>query len=146
MDDDLNTAGAVAVLHELAGDLNRAASDVVAAVAADRPDGAGRSTSEAPDIDECRARAATLATTLRTLGGRLGLLQEDPEAVLRGELDPGSEAADGLSDAAIDALIEERRAAREAKDFVRGDAIRDRLAEEGIVLEDAGGSTSWRRD
>jgi len=121
MDDDLNTSGAIAVLHELAGALNRATTD-----------GA--------------AHAATLATTLRTLGGRLGLLQEDPEAVLRGELDPGSAAADGLSDAAIDALIEERRMAREAKDFARGDAIRDQLAGAGIVLEDAGGSTSWRRD
>jgi len=117
MDDDLNTPGAIAVLHELAGALNRARDD---------------------------ARAATLAATLRTLGGRLGLLQDDPEAVLQGALDPGAAAA--LSAEAIEALIEKRRAARAAKDFARGDAIRDELAAAGISLEDAGGRTTWRRD
>ena len=120
MDDDLNTPGAMAVLHELGGALNR---------------------------ERDAARARTLAATLRALGGRLGLLQEDPERVLRGELDPDAGGgADRLSDAAIDALVEERRAAREARDFERGDRIRDELARAGVVLEDAGGRTRWRRD
>ena len=119
MDDDLNTSAAIAVLHELAGALNRA----------------GRES----------ARAGTLAATLRELGGRLGLLQDDPESVLRAG-ESGEGAAGSPGDAEIEALIEERRQAREAKDFARGDRIRDKLAADGIVLEDGDGRTRWRRD
>ena len=117
MDDDLNTPVAVALLHELAGAINREAE-------------------ESP-------RARALAVTLRELGGRLGLLQDDPDGVLRAG---GGEELGGMTAAAIEALIEERRLAREAKDFARGDAIRDELAAAGIVLEDGGGRTRWRRD
>ena len=131
MDDDLNTPGAIAVLHEIAGELNR------------ERDGRGGEGGVGGG-GEGGDRSAVLAATLRTLGARLGLLQEEPDAVLRGELDPGT--ASGLPNEAIEALIEERRAARAAKDFARGDAIRDELAAAGVVLEDAGGRTSWRRD
>jgi len=43
------------------------------------------------------------------------------------------------------ALIEERGAARAAKDWARADELRDRLLEAGIELEDKGGQTHWRR-
>ena len=144
MDDDLNTAGAVAVLHEIAGELNRLGARVAASPAAPDPAERGEPDAAGPGADGARVDA--LAATLRALGGRLGLLQENPEAVLRGELDPGAASAGTLSDEAIDALIEERRVARAAKDFARGDAIRDELATKGIVLEDGGGRTTWRRD
>ena len=113
MDDDLNTPEAMAVLHQLAGDLNK---------------------------EKDSARAATLANTLSALGQRLGIMTQKAEAALKGRSEQG-----GLSDDAIDQLIAERQSARTNKDFARSDEIRDELAANGIVLEDAGGSTSWRR-
>ena len=70
----------------------------------------------------------------------LGLLQQDPEAWFKGSATEG-----GLDDAAIDALIEKRTQARADKDFARADEIRDQLAEQGILLEDGAGGTTWKR-
>ena len=53
--------------------------------------------------------------------------------------------ADG-GDAEIDALVEERRAARASKDFARADEIRDELTSRGIVLEDTPHGTIWHRE
>ncbi len=116
MDDDLNTPEALAVLHDLANTINK-------------------------EVDISSARSVSLASTLVYLGGRLGILDQDPEALLQ-----GGATQDGPSAIQIDALIEERQAARAAKDFARSDQIRDELAAQGVVLEDAGGKTTWRRD
>ena len=45
----------------------------------------------------------------------------------------------------IEALIEERQAARKAKNFARADEIRDMLAEKGIILEDTRAGVKWKR-
>ena len=50
-----------------------------------------------------------------------------------------------LDPAAIEGLIEQRRQAREAKDFAASDRIRDDLAAQGVVLEDGADGTTWRR-
>ncbi|OYY02919.1 MAG: hypothetical protein B7Y73_07980 [Acidocella sp. 35-58-6] len=52
----------------------------------------------------------------------------------------------GADAAKIAMLIEERRAARAAKNFARADEIRKSLEAEGILLEDTASGTSWRRD
>lgn len=49
------------------------------------------------------------------------------------------------SDAEIDALIEERQAARKAKNFARADEIRDELKARGIVLEDTKDGVKWKK-
>ena len=72
----------------------------------------------------------------------LGLLGESSDAWFKWQ---PPKATGGLDDAAIDALISERAAARKAKDFKRSDEIRDQLAADGVVLEDGAGGTTWRR-
>ncbi|NID15275.1 cysteine--tRNA ligase [Luteibacter yeojuensis] len=71
-------------------------------------------------------------------GALLGLLQQDPEAWFR-----QGNAGETIDADAIEALLEERRAARAAKDFARSDAIRDQLKELGIAIEDSAQGTRW---
>ncbi|MBR0381689.1 MAG: cysteine--tRNA ligase [Eubacterium sp.] len=56
-----------------------------------------------------------------------------------------TEKQDVLLDDDIEALIEERQAARKAKNFARADEIRDQLAKMGIILEDTRAGVKWRR-
>ena len=50
-----------------------------------------------------------------------------------------------ILDEEIEKLIEERQAARKAKDFKRADAIRDELLEKGIILKDTREGVQWKR-
>jgi cysteinyl-tRNA synthetase len=68
-------------------------------------------------------------------------LDQDPEIALK-----AGGAATGPDNEAIEALIIERAEARVAKDFARSDEIRDELTAAGVILEDAGGKTTWRRE
>jgi cysteinyl-tRNA synthetase len=81
---------------------------------------------------------AGAARQLKALGGVLGLLQRAPEDFLRA-------APSGTSEAWIDERIAERTAARKRRDFAAADRIRQELLDKGIVLEDKGQATSWRR-
>jgi len=135
MDDDFNTPEAMAVMFDLVRDLNRAKSE--------------------SDQDE----TSRLAGVLRHFGDVLGLLQDDPDAFLKGrgvtvEL-AGLQATGkvgelgvhvGLSDKEIDDHIDRRIAARKAKNWAESDRIRDELKAQGIILEDRpDGTTDWRR-
>ena len=53
--------------------------------------------------------------------------------------------ADAISDAEVNRLIEERNAAKKARDFARSDAIRKQLADAGILVEDTKDGTRWKR-
>ncbi len=70
-------------------------------------------------------------------GLALGLLQQDPQVWFQG---PASD-----DDARIQALVDERAAAKKSRDFARADAIRDQLAAEGIALEDTPQGVDWKR-
>ena len=109
MNDDFGTVEAVAVLFELALEVNKTGD-------------------------------AHLAGCLKTLAGIIGLLQREPAEFLQ-----GSAASDGLSNAEIDALIEQRKQARADKNWAESDRIRDVLNAENIILEDGAGGTTWRR-
>ena len=55
------------------------------------------------------------------------------------------EVKEELLDSEIEALIEERSAARKAKNFARADEIRNELLEKGIILEDTRQGVTWKR-
>ena len=85
------------------------------------------------------AQKSALQQQLKAFAGVLGLLQRPAQAFLQGDA-----AHDDV--AQIDALIEQRKAAKAAKDFAQSDAIRAQLSAMGIVIEDkAGGVVEWRR-
>jgi len=75
-----------------------------------------------------------LAGQLKALGSVLGVLQRDPQTFLQGR-----------SEDWIAERIAERESARKRKDYAAADRIRKELLERGIVLEDKGGKTTWRR-
>ena len=112
MDDDFNTAQAVAVLFEMAAELNRGPTQA-------------------------------LAAQMRALGGLLGLLQREPDEFLKGGL--AAAQAGALDDAMIARQIEARTAAKARRDYLEADRIRQDLLQQGVVLEDGPGGTTWRR-
>ncbi|MCX8116100.1 MAG: hypothetical protein N3D71_13690, partial [Burkholderiaceae bacterium] len=125
MDDDFNTPVAVSVLFELANEVNR-------------------------------TKSAELARQLRALGGVLGLLQSEPVAFLQGRrtetsvsarlMFRGSTTAEAIgADSWIASKIEQRAAAKKAKNYAEADRIRAELLAQGIVLEDGPSGTTWRR-
>jgi cysteinyl-tRNA synthetase len=61
------------------------------------------------------------------------------------EVAPELLARQGLTDEAIDALVEERSLAKKQRNFARADAIRNELAEKGVVLEDSKDGVRWKR-
>lgn len=113
MDDDFNTPEALAVLFELSKLLNV------------------KKQTGADDV-------TYVASTLKALGGLLGLLQLDPAAYLQGE-------GDDEEVAVIEALIKQRNDARAAKDWASADDARDKLKALNVVLEDSAGKTTWRK-
>ena len=113
MNDDFNTPEALAVLFELAKELNVAKQ-------------------------QQSEQVATLALTLKTLGGLLGLLQMEPAEFLQGGGD-----ADEVAE--IEALIAQRNQARADKNWALADEARDKLNAMNIVLEDSAGKTTWRK-
>ena len=84
--------------------------------------------------------SAELAGCLRALGGTLGLLQDDPQHFLQSGGEEG-----GLSADEIEALIAQRKTARETKNWAESDRIRDLLAEHKILLKDGADGTTWTR-
>jgi cysteinyl-tRNA synthetase len=81
-----------------------------------------------------RISAIADPAVLRSSAALLGLLTEDASAWFQGG-----------SDSRIDALIAARAAAKKERNFAEADRIRAELTEEGILLEDGPGGTSWRR-
>lgn len=77
-----------------------------------------------------RVLAVALKTKIRTLCDILGIITEKKEEML---------------DSDIETLIEERQAARKAKNFARADEIRNELLEKGIILEDTRQGVKWKR-
>ncbi len=115
MDDDLGTPAAVAVIYDSVREGNRLAAE--------------GSTQE----------AGRHAAEVRAMLDVLGLDPADPAWGPSG----GSDALAGVVDQLVAGLLEERAEARAAKDFARADAIRDRLSDAGVVIEDTPSGPKW---
>ena len=85
------------------------------------------------------AERERLAAQMYATGDFLGFLQSDPEEWFAGHVEGEIPAED------IEAMIEQRRAAKAEKDFAKADAIRDELASKGVRIEDGPEGTTWRR-
>jgi cysteinyl-tRNA synthetase len=110
LNDDLNTAEALASVFEYVRDANSA-------------------------MDSGEFRAGNVAAALDFLARFDSIFD-----VLKPTVQDGQ-----LTDAAVDALIEERTAAKKAKNFARADQIRQQLLEQGIILEDTKSGVRWKR-
>jgi cysteinyl-tRNA synthetase len=84
-----------------------------------------------------------LVPQLRALGAVLGLLQQNPEQYFKNVRIKRPEVH--LSDERVNELVNERSAAKAAKDFKTADRIREELQLFGVLLEDRGGVTEWKR-
>jgi cysteinyl-tRNA synthetase len=67
------------------------------------------------------------------------------EAGRMADVAPELLAAQSLTDEQIEALVAERTAAKKARNFARADAIRNELAEKGVILEDSKDGVRWKR-
>jgi len=126
MDDDFNTAAALAPVSELFRLANRLLEDPKAAPKKVRRRSLWRIREEA-----------------REIGGVLGLWQEHPSAYLSRRMEAMARCR-GVDATWVEEQIAARAAARLAKDFAAADAIRDALAEKGIELMDSPLSTRWK--
>ena len=107
MEDDFNTADAIAAIFELVKFANTNTG-----------------------ADSSAAYLSELIDRIKELSDVCGLAVEKKE---------------GLLDDEIEALIEERQAARKARNFGRADEIREELAARGILLEDTREGVKWKR-
>ena len=107
MDDDFNTADAIAAVFDLVKFANTNVAE-----------------------GSSKAFADALRGKIQSLCDILGIITEKKAELL---------------DADIEQLIEERQAARKAKNFARADEIRNELLEKGIVLEDTREGVKWKR-
>lgn len=83
------------------------------------------------------------ARLLKTLGGLLGLLQQNPQEYLQNAIATGP--TDALTPDDIELLIQQRISARKEGRYSDADAIRKNLQQQGIILEDSAQGTTWRR-
>ena len=124
LDDDFNAPQVLAVLAE---------AFTAANALADR---------KGKKSPEEKAKLAALTRDVREIGTTLGLVQRPPPTALAA-LRAKAAARRGIDAATVQARIVERASARKARDFARGDAIRDELLALGVAILDGPEGTSW---
>ncbi|ETF00651.1 cysteinyl-tRNA synthetase [Advenella kashmirensis W13003] len=120
MDDDFNTAGAIAVLFDMVTEANRQNSAAIS------------------------GRIRALGAVLGLLGQDPQQYLQSPTRYIKRDGQPST--AGVLSESDIETLIAQRSEAKQARQFEKADQIRAQLKEHGVELEDKpGGLTQWRR-
>jgi cysteinyl-tRNA synthetase len=131
LDDDLNAPVALAVVN----DLVKATNDLV--------DLAQKRKKDPKLVGAAVALAVEAKGALVSSGEVLGLLLSEP-AAYRARTQEKRLRVRSLSKESIEGTIQARRAARDAKDFARGDALRDELLALGVEIFDTQEGTTWR--
>src|SRR5579872_2422008 len=133
LEDDVNTAQALAAIFDMVREANAAAD-------ADK-----LQREDVPALQQALAQFDEIFAVLTdTDAEKTKQVQQWAQA--EGKLEASTApAAPGLSDAEIDALIEQRQQARKSRDFAKADAVRKRLADAGIILEDTKDGLRWKR-
>ncbi|MEH2175152.1 cysteine--tRNA ligase [Nostoc sp.] len=121
VNNDFNFPGGLTVLFELAKELRREGNIIVHE---------GKTETSPEELQR-------QWQTLVTLAGVLGL---------EAEIEAETQTSNGLSDAEIEAKIQQRQEARKGKNFAESDRIRDELQTEGITLIDSRDGTRWHRN
>ncbi|WP_026163512.1 cysteine--tRNA ligase [Kribbella catacumbae] len=116
LDDDLGTPAAIAVLHNTVRDGNKLVAD-----------------GDSPALQE----------NLAAVRAMLGVLGLDPLAEPWASRAGGTEELTEVVDGLVKALLDQRQAARERKDYAASDEIRDRLKALGVVVEDTPQGARW---
>jgi cysteinyl-tRNA synthetase len=125
MDDDFNTALAIAHLFELIRALNKLLAETMASGAYPRE------------------LLLQVKNEIATIAGVLGVITSVPSEY-QARLKARKSSQLPISVEEIEALVSERSAARKARDFKRSDEIRDGLLAKGIELLDGPGGTEWK--
>jgi len=132
LEDDMNTAQALAAVFDMVREAN----------------GAG------DNGKLMRGDIAQLRGTLEQFDDVFAVLKDEDAqkskqvfewAQAEGKLDANGSTEQGITDAEVEALIEQRQQARKTRDFPKADALRKQLADAGIILEDTKDGLRWKR-
>jgi cysteinyl-tRNA synthetase len=132
LEDDMNTAQALAAMFDMVREANAAADNG----------------------QLLRGDIAELQSALRQFDEIFAVLKDDDAEKVKpvlewaraeGKIDTAVSESESLSDQQVEALIEQRQHARKSRDFAKADAVRKQLAEAGIILEDTKDGLRWKR-
>jgi cysteinyl-tRNA synthetase len=126
MDDDFNSARGIGILFDAVRNSNRLLDE-------------GGDNIQ-PDI---RAQLETIRSDMLKMGDILGILQENPKRYFEKKRSKAL-VEDAIDPAIIEALIQDRKDARENRAWDKADQIRSKLEAMNVILEDRAGDTTWK--
>jgi cysteinyl-tRNA synthetase len=132
LEDDMNTAQALAAIFDMVREANAAADD-------------GKLLrGDMPELQQALQQFDEIFSVLRDDDAEKTQQVED-WARAEGKLDKSVVTEPTLSDSAVEQLIEQRQQARKGRDFAKADAVRKQLADAGVILEDTKDGLRWKR-
>ena len=132
LEDDMNTAQALAAIFDMVREANAAADD-------------GKLLrGDMPELQQALQQFDEIFSVLKDDDAEKTQQVEDWGRA-EGKLDKSLLTEPTLSDSAVEQLIEQRQEARKGRDFAKADAVRKQLADAGIIVEDTKDGLRWKR-